>query len=117
MFFKAFTVRASLYIMEAARVAAVVAGIDTAKIIDLNAEGVAASLRVNFETLLFRMIAPHMLADHLNRLVLVAGPRDLGRYRAAVRPIEPAVRAPAQTTCAGVRVFQAEALQMNHGIA
>src|SRR5207244_1708952 len=104
-------------IVEAARVAAVVAGEDAAFGINLDAERVAAPFRINLETLLFGMIAPHVLADHLDRRVLAPRPSDVGRHRAAVGAVEPAVGPPAQIAGAGVRVLQAEALQMHDGVA
>src|SRR2546423_570345 len=62
MLLETLAIVAALHVVEAARVAAVVPGVDAAPVIDLDAEGVAASLGEDLETTLLGMIAPDVLA-------------------------------------------------------
>src|SRR6476620_21074 len=80
---------AALHVVKAARIAAVVPREDAAQVIDLDAKRVAAAFGEHFESLLFRMIAPDVLADHRHRRALGAGHRDLCRDGAAMRSIQP----------------------------
>ena len=101
--------------MKAARIAAVVPGVDAAQIIDFDAEGIAAPFGEDFEPLLFGVIAPDVLADHVDRGILAARAHNVGGDGTAVGAVKPAVGPPAQAVGAGVGVLQAEALQMDDG--
>ncbi len=63
---EALAIIAALDVVEAARIAAVVAGEDAALLVDLDAEGVAAPFGEDLEALLLGMIAPDVLADHVD---------------------------------------------------
>src|SRR5262249_36464269 len=117
MLFKALAVVAALHVMKTAGVAAVVPGKDAAQLVDLDTKGVAAPLAKDFETALFRMIAPDMLADHVGDGCLVAGALDVGGNGAAVGAVDPAVRAPAQAVGHRVGVLQPEACEMDDRVA
>src|SRR5262249_18030357 len=114
---EALAIGAALNVMEAACIATIVPGIDPARTVDLDAERIATALGENLEALLLGWIAPAMLADHASDLRLVAGPRHVCAHRASVGPKKPAVGAQTQAVGAGMRVFEAEALQMHDGIA
>ena len=70
MLVEAFAVGGALHVIKAAGVAAVVAGVDAALSVDLDAERIAAAFGEDLETLLLGMIAPDVLADHLDRRLL-----------------------------------------------
>src|SRR5882724_6864455 len=104
--------------MEAAGVAAVVAGKDAALGIDLDAESIAAALAEDLELFRLRLITPDRLAlDVRNRFLIQPGTRDLRGDGAAVRAIEPAVRPPAQAVGHGVCVLDAETREVDNRIA
>src|SRR5262249_49236672 len=101
--------------MKAARVAAVVAGVEPAERIDFDAERIAAALGEDLKDLLLGMVTPDVLADHLDGRILEAGPSDVRAHGAAVGAVEPAVHAPAQAVRGRVAILQAEALQEHDG--
>src|SRR5439155_14615752 len=77
------------------RVAAPVGGRDSVAVrVEVEAPGVAAALREQLEFLRDRMIAPNAL--------LKLDTANLGRHRAALRPIKPAVRSPLERVGDGV---------------
>src|SRR5262245_43847615 len=68
----------ALDVVEAACVAAVVAGEDATDAVNLDAPGIAAAFAVNLKLFFLGMISPDVLADHLGEGSLVARPFDLG---------------------------------------
>ena len=106
-----------LRVVKAARVAAVMAGEDSAFRVDLAAERVAASFGINLESTRGRVISPDELPHRMHRQLVETRPQDRAAGRAPLARIEPTVRSPAQRIRNRVRVLQAEALQMNFGIA
>src|SRR5262245_2117312 len=114
---EALAIITALNIVEPARVAAVVAGVEPPQRINFDAESVAAAFSEDFECLLFRMVAPDMLANHLNGWIFEAGARDIGAHGAAVGAVKPAINSPAQAVRRRVAIFQPESLQQHDGIA
>src|SRR5215471_277293 len=86
----------ALDVVEAARVAAVVAGEDTALAVDLQTESVAAALGEDFIAARLRMVAPDELAHRMHRRLLAAVTPDMARDGAALTGIQPTVRPPLQ---------------------
>ena len=89
---------AALRIMHTARVAVIGAGEQPALAVEIDAERVPAAFAEHLEFLGARMISPHGLAEKLDALNL----RGTG---AAMRAVDPAIRAPAQAVGTGMSVF------------
>src|SRR5438270_12194541 len=117
MLFETFLEVSALHVMEAARVAAVVAGEDSTFGIQLAAEGVAAALGKDFEAFGFGMVAPDLLAHGLgDGLFVEAWTQNARGDRAALTGVEPAIRAPTQAVHDRMRVFEAESGKEDLGI-
>ena len=113
-------VEAALDIMPAARLPAVVAGVEPALGVELETEGVAAALGENLVGARVRVITPHhaALEVHAGRgRRIEAGPRDATRRRAALSAVQPAVGSPDETVRRRVRVLEAEAREPDFGRA
>ena len=110
---KTFLEVASLDVMKTTCVATVVTGVDTALGIDLEPKGIAAPLGKDFVAALLRVVSPDQLADRINRLVLAAIAPDMSRDSAALGSVQPAIGSPSQTVRDRVRVFHAEAFQVD----
>ena len=108
---------AALHVVKPPGVAAVVSGVDPTLCIELHAEGVAAALREHLISTCLRVIPPDVLAHGKNLILIETGPGHLGRHRAALRRVEPAVRPPAQAIDHRVRVLQPESGQVHNRIA
>ena len=106
---------AALLVVHAARRAVVRAGEDAAFAVDLEAVSVAAAFGMDFEDLANRMEAPDALAFPAD--VLAAPAADVPRGGAAVGSVEPAVHAPLQAGRGAVRVLEAEAAELDFGVA
>ncbi len=106
---------ASLFIVHPPGAAAVRAGEHAPLRIDVQTKRVSAALSVHLEPAVRGMIPPDALA--LPADVLGYRGADIARGGAAVRAVQPAVHAPLEAVCHGMRVLQAEAAQDNLGIA
>src|SRR5262249_40757246 len=104
----ALDVVASLDVM-AERLGGVAAREELAVPIEVDAPGVAAALGEQLELLCPRAIAPDALLE--------LDAADVGRHRATLRAVEPAVGAPGQRVGEGVGVVHAEALEQDLRVA
>src|SRR5262245_31443459 len=111
VFAEALLVVASLHVVEAAGVAAVVSRINAPLAVDFDAERVAAPFGEDFVFPQPRMITPDQLTQAAGDF-LVARFLNRPADRAALRSIEPAIGAPLQIADDRVGVFDAEALQV-----
>src|SRR6478672_8185725 len=93
--------------MEAAGVAAVVTGKNSAFLVDLTAEGIASPFGEDLEAFGLRVIPPNLLAHRVGDWLLVqARAQDFRRNGATLAPVQPAVRSPAQAVHDRMSVFQ-----------
>ena len=114
VFAPAFDAVAALLVVHAAS-GSVRAGKEAAFAVEVEAEGVSAALGVDFKSLLLRMVAPDALAFPFH--VLGVGTADVAGGGAAVGTVQPAVHAPLQIRGDAVRVFEAEAAELDFGIS
>ena len=101
--------------VHAAGAATIGAGEDAALAVDVQAEGIAATLAIDFEDLGLGVIAPHHLAFPFH--IFRGGAADVAGGGAAIDAIEPAVRPPLQVVGHGMGVLQAEAGECHLGVA
>src|SRR5271166_1672327 len=104
---EAFEVITALDVVEATRIAAVIAGVNAAYGVDLQAEGVAAALGKNLVAAGLGVIAPDELAHRVNGGLIDAVVFHAAGHRAALASVEPAVRSPLQAVGAGMGILQA----------
>ena len=114
-----FSVIATLNIVKASGIPAVVAGIDPSLGINLNPKGIAATLGEDLESMGLGMVTPSKLTHAVNRLetgqglVVRAVQNDVGRHCTPMRGVHPTIRSPAQVAGNGVGVLQTEAGQQD----
>src|SRR5262249_53906581 len=119
---EALLVVAALDVVEATRVAPVVAGVHPTLGVEFQAEGIAAALGEDLVTATLGVVAPDKLTHRVNGTpgadtTGLAGTLDLSGDGAALASVEPAVGAPAQAVDDRVRIFEPEAFQQHLGIA
>lgn len=104
--------------MEAAGVATVVARVNVAGRVDLQAERVAAAFGKALKLVCDRVVSPDVLAFSSDGRAIVFPERrgDGHRRRAAVAAVEPAVGSPGETVGNRMRVLNAEALQVDNRV-
>ncbi len=105
--------------MEPAGVAAVMAGIDASLGVDLDAEGITPSFGEDFVSARFGVISPDQLSHGVVGFFtgIEPGARDVAGDGRPLGGVEPAVGAPAKAVDDGVRVFEAETLEVDLGVA
>src|SRR5438105_2401443 len=106
---EAFDIVGALHLVEANDVAKVGAGDGVAVGIEVESPGVASSLGEQLELSGKRMITPDALLE--------SDPADMGRDRAPLGTIEPAIRPPLQGVGKGVCVLHAKAAQEHFRVA
>ena len=112
----------SLLVVEAPRVAAVVAREEASAVVDLATEGVAPTLREHLIDPAFGMVAPEVLALRIQGLGirrLPVGPVDphIAGHRATLGSIQPSVGAPAQRVGHAVGILEPEAREPHLRVA
>ena len=109
-----------MYVVKAARAAAVVAGEQPALGIKLQPENIPAALGKNLKLTRVGVVTPNHAA-----LVVTArrvrridtGPDDTATYRAALRTVQPAIRPPCDAVGNRVRVLKTKPGQVHHRVA
>src|SRR5436305_11348304 len=109
MLAEAFHVIRALDLMQKDRVAVIGAGDHMAMAIEIQPPGVAPALGEKFELSRDRMIAPDSL--------LKFNAPDVGRHRAALGTIQPAIWSPLEGIGKGVGILHAEAGEQDFGIS
>src|SRR5205814_2311534 len=104
---KALDVIAALDVM-AERLGGVAAGEELAVAIEVDPPGVAAPFGEQLELPGDGVVAPDALLE--------LDAADVGRHRAALRPIQPAIGSPGQRVGEGVGILHAEALEQHLGV-
>lgn len=110
VFAPAFDVSAALLVVDAAGVAVIGAGKGAAFAVEFETEGITATFGEDFKFMGARMIAPDGLAEEADAF-------DGRGASAAMGAVEPAVGTPGETIRAGVSVLDAEAGEMDFGVA
>src|SRR5262245_38584479 len=103
-------VPSSAHPVEAAAVAAVVAGESPPQAVERQRPRIAASFGEELENIPVRVISPHGLTEERDA-------SDASRTGASVHAVQPAVRTPGQTVGQRMRVFESESVQPHFGIA
>ena len=109
VFAEAFDVVAALHLVQPDLLAEIGPRNDVAVLVEIEAPGVAAAFREQLELARERMIPPDAL--------LKLNAANVRRHRAALRAVEPAVRAPGQRVRHRMSVLQTKPAQQHFGIA
>ena len=112
-----FSIKSPLHIMEPARVAAVVSGIDASLTIEFNTKCVASPFCENFINFLLRMISPDILSKRLERFFIDTGANHISINRTSLSRVQPAIRSERNTVNDRMRILHSKTSQMNFGVA
>ena len=111
---EALTQIATLHVVEASRVAAVVPGEHPPLRVKLHAKRIAAALGKHLVTARAGMITPDVLAHGKNLVFIETRPPHLRRHRAALRAVKPPVRPPSQAVHHRMRILKPETGEVHH---
>ena len=119
MLVEAFLVIAALHVVEPAGIAPVMSRINASLGVDLDTEGVAASLGKDLVPARLGVISPDQLAHGMAGFFagIEAGASHVAGDGRPLGRVEPAVGAPAEAVHDRVRVFEAESLEVDLGVA
>ena len=114
MFGEALAQITALHVVEAPRVAAIVPGEHPPLRVKLHAKRIATALGKHLVAACPGMVAPDVLPHGKNLVLIETGPPHLGRHRAALRSVKPAVRPPSQAVHHRMRVLKPETGEVHH---